>query len=151
MLLITLYQRYMLLAGLISDNVNLNYLAKVVCLPYFSTVNLYTYPLPWFILWKQITKHSPHSRGKELQSISLARKYVHKFFGILYLRREKEMATHSSILAWRILWTEEPGGLLSIGSHRVGRNWSNLACKSIWEDLSSFFELVVIYHWLLPC
>ena len=35
-------------------------------------------------------------------------------------RGEKEMATHSSILAWRILWTEEPGGLLSIGSHRVG-------------------------------
>ena len=30
------------------------------------------------------------------------------------------MATHSSILAWRILWTEEPGRLLSIGSHRVG-------------------------------
>ena len=35
---------------------------------------------------------------------------------------EKEMATHSSILAWRIPWTEEPGGLLSIGSHRVGHN-----------------------------
>ena len=32
---------------------------------------------------------------------------------------EKEMATHSSILAWRVLWTEEPGGLLSIASHRV--------------------------------
>ena len=32
---------------------------------------------------------------------------------------EKEMATHSGILAWRIPWTEEPGGLLSIGSHRV--------------------------------
>ena len=30
---------------------------------------------------------------------------------------EKEMATHSSILAWRIPWTEEPGGLLSMGSH----------------------------------
>ena len=37
-----------------------------------------------------------------------------------YLVVEKEMATHSSILAWRIPWTEEPGGLLSIGSHRVG-------------------------------
>ena len=36
--------------------------------------------------------------------------------------QEKEMATHSSILAWRILWTEEPGRLLSIGSHRVGHN-----------------------------
>ena len=35
---------------------------------------------------------------------------------------EKEMATHSSILAWRIPWTEEPGGLLSIGSCRVGRD-----------------------------
>ena len=35
---------------------------------------------------------------------------------------EEEMATHSSILAWRILWTEEPGGLLSMGSHRVGHN-----------------------------
>ena len=41
---------------------------------------------------------------------------------------EKEMATHSSILAWRIPWTEEPGGLLSIGSCRVGRDWSDLAC-----------------------
>ena len=33
---------------------------------------------------------------------------------------EKGMATHSSILAWRIPWTEEPGGLWSMGSHRVG-------------------------------
>ena len=32
---------------------------------------------------------------------------------------EKEMATHSSILAWRIPWTEEPGGLQSMGSHRA--------------------------------
>ena len=35
---------------------------------------------------------------------------------------EKEMATHSSILAWRILWTEKPGGLLSMGLHRVGHD-----------------------------
>ena len=35
---------------------------------------------------------------------------------------EKEMATHSSVLAWRIPGTGEPGGLLSVGSHRVGRN-----------------------------
>ena len=36
---------------------------------------------------------------------------------------EKEMATHSSILAWRIPWTEEHGGLQSTGSQRVGHNW----------------------------
>ena len=35
---------------------------------------------------------------------------------------EKEMAAHSSILAWKIPWTAEPGGLLSMGSQRVGHN-----------------------------
>ena len=35
---------------------------------------------------------------------------------------EEGMATHPSILAWRILWTEEPGGLQSVGSHRVGHD-----------------------------
>jgi len=35
---------------------------------------------------------------------------------------EKEMATHSSTLAWRIPWTEEPGGLQSMGSQRVGHD-----------------------------
>ena len=43
------------------------------------------------------------------------------------------MATYSSILAYRIPWTEEPGGLLSIGSHRVGHDWSNLACMQALE------------------
>ena len=36
--------------------------------------------------------------------------------------QEKEMATHSSILAWRIPWTEEPDGLQSTGSQRIGRD-----------------------------
>ena len=40
---------------------------------------------------------------------------------------EKGMATHSSILAWRIPWTEEPGGLQSTRLQRVGHNRSNLA------------------------
>ena len=40
---------------------------------------------------------------------------------------EKEMATHSSVLAWRIPGMGEPGGLPSLGSHRVGHDWSDLA------------------------
>ena len=40
---------------------------------------------------------------------------------------EKEMTTHSSVLAWRIPGTGEPGGLLSMGLHRVGHDWSDLA------------------------
>ena len=42
---------------------------------------------------------------------------------------EKEMATHSSVLAWRIPGTGEPGGLPSMGSHRVGHDWSDLAAE----------------------
>ena len=44
---------------------------------------------------------------------------------------EKEMATHSSVLAWRIPGTEEPSGLPSMGSHRVGHDWSDLAAAAV--------------------
>ena len=40
---------------------------------------------------------------------------------------EEGMATHSSVLAWRIQWTEEPGGLQAIVSQKAGHKWSNLA------------------------
>ena len=43
---------------------------------------------------------------------------------------EKEMATHSSVLAWRIPGIAEPGGLLSMGSHRVRHDWSTLAAAA---------------------
>ena len=43
---------------------------------------------------------------------------------------EKEMATHSSVLTWRIPGTGEPIGLLSVGSHRVGHDWSDLAAAA---------------------
>ena len=43
---------------------------------------------------------------------------------------EKEMATHSSVLAWRIPGTGEPGGLPSMGLHRVGHDWNDLAAAA---------------------
>ena len=43
---------------------------------------------------------------------------------------EKEMATHSSVLAWRIPGMGEPGGLPSLGSHRIGHDWSDLAAAA---------------------
>ena len=46
---------------------------------------------------------------------------------------EKEMATHSSVLAWRIPGMAEPGGLPSMGSHRVGHDWSDLAAAAAAE------------------
>ena len=44
-----------------------------------------------------------------------------------YVKNEEGLATHSSVLAWRIPWTEEPGGLWSIGLKRAGHDWRDLA------------------------
>ena len=49
---------------------------------------------------------------------------------------EKEMATHSSVLVWRIPRTGEPGGLLSMGLHRVGHDWSDLVAAAAAETNS---------------
>ena len=54
---------------------------------------------------------------------------------------EKEMATHSSVLAWRIPGTGEPGGLPSMGSHRVGHDWSDLAAAEQRTVLGNFSSL----------
>ena len=56
---------------------------------------------------------------------------------------EKELASHSSTLAWRIPWTEEPGVLQSMGSHRVGHDWSNLACPHRAQRLSLTVQYLV--------
>ena len=54
------------------------------------------------------------------------------------------MASHSSVLAWRIPGMGEPGGLPSMGSHRVGHDWSHLAAAAA-------LPLVVIFHFLRLC
>ena len=61
------------------------------------------------------------------------------------IEREKEMATHSSSLAWRIPWTKEPGGLQSTGSQRVRHDWeTNTHTHWKWKSLSQvwFFDTV---------
>ena len=61
---------------------------------------------------------------------------------------EKEMATHSSILAWRIPWTEEPGGLQSTGSRRVGHNWAtSLSLKRKWKCQSLCCVWLFVTPW----
>ena len=68
---------------------------------------------------------------------------------------EKEMATHSSILAWRIPWTEEPGGLQSTGSQRVGHNWatslslslSPRVCSNYSKQFTDSVQSLSNYQW----
>ena len=61
---------------------------------------------------------------------------------------EREMATHSSILAWGVMWMEEPGGLPSMGSHRVRHDWSDLACMCALEkELATHSRILA---WRIP-
>ena len=59
---------------------------------------------------------------------------------------EKEMATHSSVLAWRIPRAGEPGGLTSMGSHRVRHDWSDLAAAAAGNYFSG---LKISQGWLI--
>ena len=59
------------------------------------------------------------------------------------------MATHSSVLAWRIPGTGEPGGLPSMGSHRVGHNWSDLAAATAYHDRKiNVLHILEVYIYL---
>ena len=59
---------------------------------------------------------------------------------------EKEMATHSSVLAWRIPGMGEPGGLPSMGLHRVGHNWSDLAAAGSFISLGFVLFKSFTFH-----
>ena len=63
------------------------------------------------------------------------------------------MATHSSVLAWRIPGTGEPGGLLFMGSHRVGHDWSDLAvvAAQVLSGVRSLFQAHNSDITLAPC
>ena len=68
---------------------------------------------------------------------------------------EKEMATHSSVLAWRIPGTGEPAGLQSMGSHRVVHDWSNLAAaaapstlNNTWYTVQKYFQKYLLNEWI---
>ena len=67
------------------------------------------------------------------------------FILFMGLALEKEMATHSSVLVWRIPWTEKPGRLQSMGSHRVGHDWSDLVVGKLEESSSHCTWNVVMY------
>ena len=62
---------------------------------------------------------------------------------------EKEMATHSSVLAWRIPGTGKPGGRPSMGSHRVGHDWSNLAAATKLESKARPLVSHTRWPWIL--
>ena len=83
---------------------------------------------------------NPMDRGAwwaTVHGVAKSRTWLSEFtFTFHFHALEKEMATRSSVLAWRIPGTEEPDGLPSMGSHRVGHDWSDLAAAARRKEVS---------------
>ena len=111
-----------------------------LCSPSHLLLSLYT-KLPYFIMYTlYYTLVLPGgASGKELT----CQRKRHKRCGFDSWEDplEEEMSTRSSILAWRIPWTEEPGGLQFIGLQRVGHDWSNLA--SILYHILQYYSIML--------
>ena len=76
-----------------------------------------------------------------VHGVAKSRTWLSNFpFAFHFHALEKEMATHSSVLDWRIPGTGEPGELPSMGSHRVGHDWSDLAAAAA---VLSLFGLII--------
>ena len=102
--------------------------------------------------WRSLVGCSPRGRWESDTTKWLPTSTFH------FHALEKEIATHSSDLAWRIPGTGEPGRLPSMGLHRVGHDWSDVAaaaqiknpCLRIWRKLSKFI-VGCNKHWLRAC
>ena len=66
--------------------------------------------------------HKMLKTNKQTKNLPFMKTKICNIFSVASLCLEKAMATHSSTLAWNIPWTEEPGGLQSMGSERVGHD-----------------------------
>ena len=106
---------------------------------YFAVQKLYWVPFVNFCFYLHYSRRyscleNPTDGGAwwaEVHGVAKSRAWLSDFtFTFHFHALEKEMATHSSVLAWRIPGTGEPGGLPSMGSHRVGHDWSDLAAAA---------------------
>ena len=96
-----------------------------------------------YIKWRQwhptpvLLPGKSHGRGTwwaSVHGVAKSRTQLSDFpFTFHFHALEKEMATHSSVLAWTIPGTGEPGGLPSMGSHKVGHDWSDLAAAAVYK------------------
>ena len=81
-----------------------------------------------------------------VHGVATSRAWLSDFtFTFQFAALEKEMATRSSVLAWRIPGTGEPGGLPSMGSHRVGHDWSDLAAVAAKDGDHCDWNITI--HW----
>ena len=91
---------------------------------------------------------NPMDRGAwwaAVHGIAKSRTWLSDFtFTFHFYALGKKMATHSSVLAWRLPGTGEPGGLPSMGSHRVGHDWSDLAATAVYFKFQLLYSSILL-------
>ena len=96
--------------------------------------------LAWKIAWTGAWWAAVHG-------VTKSRTWLSDFtFTFHFHALEKEMATRSSVLAWRIPGTGEPGGVPSMGSHRVGHDWSDLAAAAATHTHTLYIQNQIQSH-----
>ena len=97
--------------------------------------------LAWKIQWME-------ELGAAVHGVAKSRTWLSDFtFTFHFHALEKETATHSSVLVWRIPGTGEPGRLQTMGSHRVGHDWSDLVVVVVSILESNFTALKILCAW----
>ena len=103
--------------------------------------------LAWKIPWTEEPVHGVAKSRMQLNDFT----FTFRFHALA-----KEMATHSSVLSWRIPGTGEPSGLPSMGSHRVGHDWRDLAAAAatllfwLWRSKLPYEQVHVARNWEKP-
>ena len=135
----------------------LNWQPIFLILILFNTSNIETWIIYWngsYKYYKFVFKCTYYSIRASLVAQTVKRLSAMRETRVQSLGREdpleKEMATHSSILAWRIPWTEEPGRLQSTGSQRVGHDWATSLSLSFFHySIIAFLIFKILFGWSL--
>ena len=104
------------------------------------------------IIYINYCLENPMDRGAwkaAVHGVTKSRTWLSKVtFTFHFPALEKEMATHSNVLAWRIPGTGEPGGLPAMRLHRVGHDWSDLAAAAAYYILLIIILIILMYIFL---
>ena len=115
------------------------YIYLQVCIYMEKEMATHSSVLAWRVLWTEKPVHRVAQNGTWLKRLGM-----HACIG-------EGNATHSSILAWRIPGTEEPAGLPTMGSHRVGHDWCDLAAATGLSLAKFAKEIVLTFCGWLDC
>ena len=94
----------------------------------------------WLSNWTELSNIIMHLK------LSFHSRIIHSYLVSLTLLLEKAMAPHSSTLAWKIPWTEESGGLQSMGPQRVGHDWETSLTSLIHFTAGLILSLIFCLH-----